>query len=521
MNRLTRLHALAFMVLCLLIAAALRLPALPGVPPGLHYDEAANAILAGDIGLRGERPLFISSYTGKEALFFYLAGALMRLVGESVFSLRLTAAFVGLLTVAATYWLGREMLADRRQALLAAALLAVSFWHVLFSRLGFRAITEPLLQALALAALFRGLRRADRRWLIAAGVLLGLSAYTYLAARLFPVLLIFGLLPLLFNAGSWPKRWSQLALVAGIAFLTVLPLLSYFLDNPGSFWVRIDQVAPSTSPGGSITAVWHSLLQSWGMFFLRGDTFWRFNLPGRPLFNWIIGGFLLAGWLVCLLRYRRYPYDWQRSALLLLLLNPLIMILPTALATNELVPSNLRAIGLMPLIFYLPAIGFVVLFADIEKRFNFPPLNTAVLFTGLLILLSGGLATAQTYFQTWAADPILYFESDGDLAAVADYLDRQDLSGKTVYVAAPHYKHPTVAFLSDSYPQLKWLAESQALVLPASGPALYIFPHNSPAPSWAMPFLAEAQRTEAHDLGYTPGSFRAYSLARYPLFGVS
>ena len=131
------------MILCLLVAAALRLPELAATPPSLHYDEAANGILAGDIGLRGERPVFISSYTGKEALFFYLAGGLMRAVGESVFSLRLTAAFAGILTIAATYWLGREMLADRRQALLAAALLAVSFWHVLFSRLGFRAITEP------------------------------------------------------------------------------------------------------------------------------------------------------------------------------------------------------------------------------------------------------------------------------------------------------------------------------------------------------------------------------------------
>ena len=163
-------YSLALMVLCLLIAAALRFPDLQLTPPGLHYDEAANGILAGDIGLRGERPIFISSYTGKEAAFFYLAGGLMRLVGESLFSLRLTAAYLGILTVAATYWLGREMLADRRQALLAAALLAISFWHVLFSRLGFRAVTEPLLQALAIAALFRGLRRDDNRWLAAAGV---------------------------------------------------------------------------------------------------------------------------------------------------------------------------------------------------------------------------------------------------------------------------------------------------------------------------------------------------------------
>ncbi|MEZ4517208.1 MAG: glycosyltransferase family 39 protein [Chloroflexota bacterium] len=173
MDRLTRYHALALMVLCLLAAAALRFPDLTTLPPGVHYDEAANGILAGDIGLRGDRPIFISSYTGKEPLFFYLSGGMMRVLGESVFALRLTAAFAGILTVAATYWLGREMLADRRMALLAAALLAVSFWHVLFSRLGFRAITEPLLQALTVAALFRGLRSNRWVWFVVAGFFWG------------------------------------------------------------------------------------------------------------------------------------------------------------------------------------------------------------------------------------------------------------------------------------------------------------------------------------------------------------
>ena len=194
---MTQRRALFWMVGCLLLAALLRLPALSQFPPGLHYDEAANAILAGDIGLRGARPLFIPSYTGKEVLFFYLAGGVMRLVGESVFALRLTAACLGLLTVAAAYRVGRELPRDRRTALLGAALLAVSFWHLLFSRLGFRAISQPLLQALTVAALWRGLRLVETKptdaqtWATFAlgGLFLGLTAYTYLAARLFPVLL--------------------------------------------------------------------------------------------------------------------------------------------------------------------------------------------------------------------------------------------------------------------------------------------------------------------------------------------
>ena len=72
-------------------------------------------------------------------------------------------------------------------ALLATIFIATSFWHVLMSRLGFRSIGEPFIQALALAALFRGLRLNRWGWIAIAGALIGLNLYTYLAARLFPV----------------------------------------------------------------------------------------------------------------------------------------------------------------------------------------------------------------------------------------------------------------------------------------------------------------------------------------------
>ena len=71
-----------------------------------------------------------------------------------------------------------------------------------------------------------------------------------------------------------------------------------------------------------------------------------------------------------------------------------------------------------------------------------------------------------------------------------------DLAGKTVYVAAPHYRHPTVAFLSQEYEKIKWLPGSSVLPFPANGPALVIYPHNSPAPAWAAPYLDLAQQID-------------------------
>lgn len=518
MHRLTRYHALAFMVLTLLVAAALRFPDLATIPPGVHFDEAAYGLNAGDIGLRGDRPVFIPSFTGREVLFPYLAGGMAVVLGNTVFSLRLTAAFIGLLTVAATYWLGREMLADRRIALLAAALLAVSFWHLLFSRLGFRVISQPLLQALALAALFRGLRGNRWPWLWLAGLLIGLTAYTYLASRLFPVLLALGLLPLLLDGANSRQRVRQLALVALVAFLTALPLLTYFWANPDAFWVRIGQVAPGEGEALTLT---ESLLRSFGMFFLRGDPYLRFNLPERPLFDFITGGLFVVGWIVCLVRFRRFVYDWQRAAVLLLLLAPLIMILPTALAVSEIVPSNLRAMGLIPFVFFLPPIGLITLLRDLERRVPRFNLTYAVQVIGLFILLVGGLNVHDRYFRDWATQRELLYITDGDLTAAARYLDETLAASPpeerpVVYVAAPHYRHPTLAFLSANYDRIKWLPGSRALVFPPSGEALYLYPTNSPAPDWALPYLESGDPPEVVT---TPGGdplFTVYRLHETP-----
>lgn len=523
MNRLTRYHALGLMVLCLLIAAILRLPDLGTIPPGMHYDEAANGVLVAEIAFEGERPIFIASYTGKDVLFFYLAGGLTRLVGSSIFTLRLTSAFVGLLTIATTYWLGREMLADRRIALLAAALLAVSFWHLVFSRLGFRVITEPLLQALTIAALFRGLRNKQWPWLLLAGLFLGLTAYTYLSARLFPVLLLAAVLPLLLASENIRIRWQQLIFVALVALLIILPLLAYFQENPEAFWVRIGQVAPGQASNLSVMG---ALLKSLGMYFLVGDPYIRFNIPERPLFGWFWGGLLLVGWIICLLRYRRYPYDWQRAALLLLLLAPLVMLLPTALAVNEIVPSNLRAIGVIPFVFFLPAIGLITLLQDLGRRLHLPPLTSAVQVVILVLLLAGGAYTFDLYFRDWATTPELVYTADGDLAAAAAYLDHTNSDGQTVYVAAPHYRHPTLAFLSEKYETLKWLPESETLVFPATlftatGEALYIYPYNSPAPDWALPYLEAGSlvHQESDSSGQT--LYSVYRLAQPPALNIS
>lgn len=486
---MSRNQVLGLMVIVLLVAAALRFPALITTPPPIHYDEAANGVLVQEIAFEGYRPVFIPSYTGKDVLFFYLAGTITRLGGSSIFTMRYTSALVGVLTVAATYWLSRELIRKRTVAVFAAALLTVTFWHLIFSRLGFRAITEPLLQALTVAAIWRGLRRDEFRWLTLGGICLGLTGYTYLAARLFPMPLALALLPTLLQRSAWKQRLEQLGYTIALAFLTLIPLLLYFYRNPDAFLVRILQVAPTTERQ---LTVGQSFLKALGMYFLEGDPYERFNLPGLPVFNWVWGGFLLAGTVYTLLQLWRARHDWQRGGWLLLLLMPLLMLLPTALATGEIVPSNIRAIGVLPFVMLLPALGVDWLLHDVLDHRYRRWFAAATTLTVLLTLTVQGGITARTYFNQWAHRPDLFYASDGDLAAAAAWLDEYDTTNTTIYMAALHYRHPTTAFLSQKYEQINWLPNSAAIAWPESGPALVIYPRSSPTPHWLIPYLSSA-----------------------------
>ncbi|MBI5349785.1 MAG: hypothetical protein HZB77_10800, partial [Chloroflexi bacterium] len=124
------MRPLSFVILSLLLGAFLRFHQLGVVPPGLHYDFAANAIFANEIAFNNWREVFITAYTGKEVLFFYTAGFLFKLIGSSIFTLQLTAAIYGLLGIAAVYFAARQMFDDDPDAAwvaaFAAALLAFS-----------------------------------------------------------------------------------------------------------------------------------------------------------------------------------------------------------------------------------------------------------------------------------------------------------------------------------------------------------------------------------------------------------
>jgi 4-amino-4-deoxy-L-arabinose transferase-like glycosyltransferase len=361
----TRAPAWSALLALTVFGALLRFVALGSAPPGMYHDEAYYGLDALRV-MAGERPVYFEANNGREPLYIYLAALSIGAFGREPWAERLPAALLGTLTIPAAYAMARAWFPGRRRpALLAAALVAFTFWTLQLSRIGFRVVSLPLFAALTLAALgywlhpghaparSKILPQAGRwyAWPALAGALLGLSFYTYLAARLIPVALA------LFALWQWRARgvratWREILVFGALAALVSAPLAWYAVQNPDIFLGRGEQVSifsPEINHGDLPGALITHTLAGLEMFFVRGDGIARHNLPGRPVFDPLMAAFFVAGLGWCLARFRREP----GAALVLLWCG--VMLAPTILAEDT--PHFLRAAGLLPVVLLVPAIA--------------------------------------------------------------------------------------------------------------------------------------------------------------------
>ena len=211
----------------LLLATALRLYGLDG---GLWFDEIVTYVNYVQVPF-GEA---ISTYDNQNQHILYslLANLAFYIFGESIWSLRLPAVLFGTGSIWALYMLGREV-ANSREALLSAALLAFSYHHVWFSQ-NARGYTGLLFWTILASWLFlRALREGRPRLWVLYAVSVALGAYT-LIYMVFVVLGHFVIfLVTLYGERQregWPRIWPGLFL--GFLLSGILTFLLHALVLP-------------------------------------------------------------------------------------------------------------------------------------------------------------------------------------------------------------------------------------------------------------------------------------------------
>lgn len=443
------------------LAALLRFPWLDRLPPGLYHDEAYNGLDALAIN-EGRRAIFFEANNGREPLHIYLMSITVRFFGRTPVGVRAAAAFLGVLLIPLIFLLGKEMF-DERVGLWAALMAVSNIWLLCLSRTGFRAGSLTVVSAAGLAALWRGRNTGQRRWFALAGALLGLTQYTYTAARFVPVALVLGLL---LTWRHWRGLGRHLFLLAICILLVDLPLAIYALAHLDLFLARPRQLLildPRLHQGQLLKVLAEQAIAHAKAVFLEGDSLPRHNVPGKPMLAPLTALLCVIG-LVKGATSRISPRLSFASSWIV------IMFLPSYLAWGG--NSFLRLSGLPPMLLLLPALGADWLWRQLLKWKG---------ATASLLLLAATAATGvhnvMTYYLYYAQSQSAFYSYEVPSTEIASYINcflehgyvRDDLpllpapSGlpRSVCVARDllHFSE-TVVFLLQPDPRVHRLAQA-------------------------------------------------------------
>lgn len=464
---LLRNRALVCLAVCAvtLLAALLRFPWLDRLPPGLYHDEAYNGLDALAVN-EGHHAIFFDANNGREPLHIYLMSLTVRLFGRTPVGVRAAGAFLGTLLVPITFLLGKEMFDE--QVGLWAALMATPHTSLLcLSRTGFRAGSLTVVSAMGLAALWRGRNTGSRRWFALSGALIGLTQYTYTAARFVPLALGLGVF---LTWRHWREVRHHMALLLVCTALVSLPLASYLLvsqDHREVFLARVQQVSildPDVHQDRLAGMLGKQVIRHLRSLFLTGDTGSRHNVPGRPMLDPLASLLFAAGLAAGATTSRAKPgltfvLGWIAA-----------MLLPGILAEGG--PSFLRLAGLLPLILLLPALG-----ADWLWRWLLASGRSIAALFLVATVAATGVCNVLAYYVYFTQDETPFYQFEVPSTEIAAYINRflghgyvrDDLSAlpapsglpRSVYVADElvHFSK-TVTFLLQPNPHVHSLVKA-------------------------------------------------------------
>ncbi|TXH01257.1 MAG: phospholipid carrier-dependent glycosyltransferase [Candidatus Moraniibacteriota bacterium] len=426
-----RLLGIALLFTILSLALFVRVYQIQSIPGGLYPDEATNGIDALKAIETGDYKLFYPNNYGREGLFINLQALAVKYFGNTVPVLKFWSAIFGTLAVLGIYLLGKELFQRRSAGLIAAFLLATSFWAINFSRIGFRAIMVTFLLTFAFYFFFKGLRTERVRTFLIAGLIFGIGVHTYVAYRLAPLILI-ALLPfLILSYENFLKRfWKHgLAFILG-ALITALPLIFHFANHPEELNSRTGAVS-IFSPEINKGDFWGTFAKTLGLSLVKynfwGDQNWRHNYPPYPILDPFTGIFFITAfgylWYDLVRRLGRRFREKIRDPILVrtvfLLSFFLVMLMPEFL-TEEGLPHALRSIGTQAPVFLMATMAIMALVKYAKKV----SLGTRLALFSLifLALFLGATINLTKYFVFFAKSPTQMGAFNKNFSNMAEYI---------------------------------------------------------------------------------------------------
>jgi 4-amino-4-deoxy-L-arabinose transferase-like glycosyltransferase len=298
------------------------IPAEMGCDLPLKYDNVQEI-------LNGNYLVFFPSHPGREALFFYWTAILAKLLGLSHLTIKFSAAVIGILTIPVLYLVVKHIY-NVEAGLYAALMLALSHYHIIQSRIGFRAILVPLFTIVLLYLMARICRNHRAVDFALAGFWIGLGLYTYNAWFIAPLTFVIALL------AYWVamRSMSFVTLVRGVviaglaAFLVWVPLARYGYEHPEMYLQRVATRVTETEAvvSSNVAGIFaDNLRRTFLMLNYRGDPVFIQNVPFMRELGFVPAILFVLGLGYILIR-------WRHGSNPLVALLFAVMLLPSALA---------------------------------------------------------------------------------------------------------------------------------------------------------------------------------------------
>lgn len=418
--------------LVLALTACLRWVRFATFPPGLWYDEAYSLAEGQRLAQGGEFRIYYPAKHGEPAIIWLTALALK--LGAGHLAPRWVTSASSIISVLLLFLAVRDVMRQEKGseqaewlALGSAAVLGVNYDFLFHSRMSWQGalVTTPFI--VAVWFFWRGMRDGRYRDYIVAGLMVGASQYTGVAARLLPLVILLTMLGW-FGKGwrFWRARWKGLLVAGGAALPVYAPLVNAFLAHPEWFGRRL-QTATSAS------ALLSNVGRTLAGWLWMGEAALH-SLPGRPIHDPAMGFLLVTGAAVAVCKIRRPAYNvW---------LAWFVGVLPGGFLSDP-TPMFYRVMTGIPATAALCAVGGYHLWQLATTRF--PRLRNLASLLLLTIFVASAWVTCHDYFVRWANWPRLPLVMDvWKWRAAETILDSP--AEETLLVTIPDGLEPSISY---------------------------------------------------------------------------
>ncbi len=256
------------------------------IPPGFWWDEAQTGRIVRHI-LEGDYPPIYDLRINAGTVASYANAVWCYVLGSTdPWALRTWAGFVGVLTVAASWWFFRQLF-TAWWSLFGMAILAGSRWLFSINRIAMAMIDETILVAVLILTFYiRAMRRNRMVDYIVTGLLVGLSMHLHTGARVLPLVIGFDMIVRLLQTGSltWKRRLRNALTLILFASAVFAPMAMYIFENFDNYMKRSRETLLSGEYPGWYPFKPYLLNAGYylEMYVYRGDWHPRHNYARKP-----------------------------------------------------------------------------------------------------------------------------------------------------------------------------------------------------------------------------------------------